>query len=663
MPKALIVDDHEENLYLLRALLGAHGYDVTTAPNGLAALQCAADQIPDIIISDILMPVMDGFTLCRRWREDARLQAVPFVFYTATYTDRRDEDLALSLGADCFLVKPLEPSEFMRQIAGVLARCQAGVLRSKVPVHSDERAYLQEYNQALVRKLEDKLAALEQANRALLIKERAIESATSGIALADLAGRVTYTNPAMEAMFGGDGANLIGAPLERCCGEAAAAIAGALRKSGRWQGTLTTAGPEDTCRHLEGAIDTVLEPDGTAVCRVLSFRDVTERGRLLAQMQQNQRLSALSLFAGGVAHDFNNLLAGLFGNIDLARSMLSECHPGLAPLETAALAFERARDLTRRLLTFAIGSPPQRASLTALDVLRECCLLALSGSTSRWDIETPGGRDLWPVWGDANQLSQVFTNILVNASQAMPNGGHVHLSVCNRQILPGENGDVEPGRYVSVTISDEGPGIPDEVLPRVFDPLFTTKPSGTGLGLAMSYSIVRSHGGRITAASPSGGGARFELLLPAAVSSVAQTAAAHAETVGGGPVTRGRVILMDDEAMVRQMAAAMLTRGGYEVATANDGADVIEQCRTAAEVGKPFDAAILDVTVPGGMGGHEALKRLREAHPGLAIVLSSGYGDTIAATGDCSPAAVLPKPYRMHELLACLQAAAKRTET
>jgi PAS domain S-box-containing protein len=663
MPKALIVDDHEENLYLLRSLLGGHGYEVTTAEHGLAALAAAANAVPDIIISDILMPVMDGFTLCRRWREDERFRDVPFVIYTATYTDRRDEELALSLGADLFLVKPLEPDEFLRQIEGVLVRFQSSASRSQRPANADEHTYLQAYSQALVRKLEDKVTALEEANRALLIKERAIEAATSGVAIVDLSGRITYANRAMSAMFGRECDGVEGMTLRQCCGDGAGVIEEMLLARGVWQGGITTTGGGDGIRRsLEGVIDTVVGPDGAALCRVLSCRDVTERGRLLAEMQRSQRLSALSLFAGGVAHDFNNLLAGLFGNIELAKSALPEGSPALAPLEIAAMAFERARDLTRHLLTFAIGSPPQRRSLAVIDVLRECCLLALSGSSSRWELETSDGRDVWPVLGDSNQLSQVFTNILVNASQAMPGGGCIHLYVQNREILAGRSLDVEPGCYVNVTISDEGTGIPAEVLPHVFDPLFTTKSTGSGLGLATSYSIVRSHGGRISASSPPGGGATITVLLPATAERVAAVGATS-NTVSEKATIQGRVLLMDDEPMVREMASKMLARGGYQVVTAVDGTEAMGLCRVAVEAGAPFDVALLDVTVPGGMGGHETLRQLREAYPDVVVVLSSGYGEAVAASGEYRPAAILPKPYRMHELLACLHAAVQGVHT
>ena len=501
---------------------------------------------------------------------------------------------------------------------------------------------------------------LRDVNRALAIKQFAIESVTSGIALVGLDGRVTYANHALAPMLGlGDVE--AGTTLSGLLGAAAADTVGrALEGRGAWRGELVapgTAGGPGGSRELDGAVDTVHGPGGEALCHILILQDVTERKRMMAEVERSQRLSALSVFAGGVAHDFNNLLGGLFGNIELARTGLSPGHPAAAHLETASSAFERARDLTRRLLTFAIGSPPQRRRLAVVPFLRECCALSLSGSSSPWEIDEPAG--LWDVLADANQLSQVVANILINARQAMRDGGRVRLRVHNHEVSPADTAEVPAGRYVEITIEDEGPGVPPDVLPRIFEPFFTTKPSGSGLGLAMSSSIVSAHGGRLSAAAAPGGGAAFTMLLPAVETDTSDVQPSRPDT-HGDERSCGRIILMDDEKLIRDMAARMLTRSGYEVVPARDGDEAVRLCRDAVETGHPFDAAILDVTVPGGMGGKEALRHLRDVQPGLAVVLSSGYGEISAAVGECQPTAVLPKPYQMHELLACARAVVQR---
>lgn len=494
---------------------------------------------------------------------------------------------------------------------------------------------------------------LREVNRTLLIKEFAIESATSGMALADLAGRIVYVNSALAAMLGGPPSSSIGRPIDEVW--PGASLGTTLVASGAWRGEVTVPDPSGAARTLEGVANTVCGPSGETLCRILSFQDVTERKRMLAEVERSQRLAALSLFAGGVAHDFNNLLAGLFGNVELARAALPEDSPAAAHLDTAAVAFERARDLTRRLLTFAIGRPPARRHVAVSEFLNECCALSLSGSNTSWQIETACGEPLRDVLGDANQLSQVFTNILVNARQAMPDGGRVAISLRNRDIASGAEGGLPAGRYVEIAVTDDGPGIPSDVLPRVFEPFYTTKADGSGLGLAMTYSIVHAHGGRVSALSREGAGTTILVLLPAAEPLLDSRpvprpadppAAAHRE----------RILLMDDEKLVRDIASRMLARGGYEIVAVCDGAEAVDMCERALAEGRPFDAAILDVTVQGGMGGWEALKRLRDLHPGLAVVLSSGYSELGPSSAECQPTAVLPKPYQMHELLACARA-------
>ncbi len=380
-----------------------------------------------------------------------------------------------------------------------------------------------------------------------------------------------------------------------------------------------------------------------------------ERQRMMAEVERGQRVAALSLFAGGVAHDFNNLLAGLFGNVELARSALPSSSPAHPHLDAAVTAFERARDLSRRLLTFAIGSPPERRAVPVAPFLRECCSLSLSGSNCVWDVLVSGHGAAWDAFGDPNQLSQVFTNILVNARQAMAAGGRVRLTVRNLEAAPGGPGDPATGPCVEVTIEDDGPGIPADVLARVFDPFYTTKATGTGLGLALAHSIVRAHGGQIAVTSPPGRGATFTVTLPAMTAGPGPVEAA-AEPAPAAGASSGRILLMDDEPLVRGMASKMLARGGYEVVAASDGDEAVDQCRRAIAEGRPFDAAILDVTVPGAMGGKAAMRHLRTLQPGLPVVLSSGYGELETGTGEEQPTATLPKPYQMHELMACAKA-------
>jgi two-component system cell cycle sensor histidine kinase/response regulator CckA len=659
MPNALIVDDHEENAYLLQALLSANGYRVQTASNGAEALSLARREPPDVIISDVLMPVMDGFSLCRECKRDGALAAIPFVFYTATYTDPKDEQLALSLGADLFLVKPAEP-EALGEAVQRLLQCRQPRAAAAVAPAAGEEAYLRQYNETLVRKLEHKLVELEHANRALALRSAVIDSSVSGVALAGHDGRLTYVNRSYARICGVAAAALLGTPLlERFEDEAArAAIETALASQGSWVGEVRMRRADGVAVVLQGLFERVRDGAGKPLCLMLSCVDVTERSRMREELQRTQRLESLSIFSRSIAHDFNNLLMGVLGNLELGIKALPSGSPALPYLEVAIGVYERARSLTQRLQAFAKPGPAERRRIDVQDLLRESGSLSLSGSNVRLSLAPAA--ELPAVEADPNQLSQVFNNLLINARQAMPSGGTVFVSAARRTLSAAEAGALRPGEYVVVSVRDEGPGIPSDVAPRIFDPFFTTKPAGSGLGLATSYWIVQDHGGEIRLAADAGAGATFLVLLPAVgVASRRALPAAAAELRGAG-----RVLVMDDEVVVRETARRMLTLAGYEVTTAEDGEAAAEAITRASDHGQPIDLALLDLTVRGGTGGLETLARLRAVRPELVVVLSSGYRDeaSIRRASDLGCVAFIQKPYLQHELLSLVKAAIARTQ-
>ncbi len=651
MLRVLAVDDNPENLYLLRSLLTASGYEVTCAENGRDALELARTDQPDIAISDILMPVMDGFTLCRAWKQDERLRGVPFVFYTATYTDPKDEQFALSLGADLFVVKPTEPEAFLELIGSVLLKYQQGQLGRNLGVALAEAPYLREYNDALIRKLEAKLVALEAANKSLMLHGGVIESSVSGMGLADLSGQCTYANPSLARMLGCSPVELVGRPGDDLVVDAAtrSAIGAALSHRGSWEGEVELTRKNGTTLIAAGVIQIISSPDGQPLCIAVSCVDVTERKRAQEYLLRVERLESLNLFARGIAHDFNNLLMGIYGNIELARQDLGRESEAHQRLETALLSFERARDLTQRLLTFGTGKPPAKRAVDVVMLLRECAALALSGSdvTSEIAAEAPE----WSVEADPSQLSQVFTNLMINARQAMVQGGPLKISVRNVSDAPG----LPAGRYVEVSFADRGSGMSPDMLPRIFDPYFTTKPDGSGLGLASSHAIVHEHGGRIDVVSTPGVGSTFTVVLPASEGEpVDAIRPAEPEKRGN----RGRILVMDDEPIVCETVRRMLLSADYEVVTATEGNQALALYRQAAAERRPFDLVLLDVTVRGGPGGRETMTELLDFDPAASIVLSSGYFEIgalpEAAARGC--VAFLPKPYRAHELLSRVKA-------
>ena len=385
---------------------------------------------------------------------------------------------------------------------------------------------------------------------------------------------------------------------------------------------------------------------GQIVGVVIVMRDITEQYRAAQEGLRTSKLESVGLLAGGIAHDFNNILTAILGNVSIARGQI----PPESRVATALLAAEkaciRASDLTRQLLTFSAGGTPVKQTASLAEIIRETTTFALHGSNVALDIALED--DLWPVEIDVGQISQVLHNLALNALHAMPAGGRLTVRGSNVVVEARPGQTLRPGRYVSLTVEDTGQGIPPEHLSRVFDPYFTTKQQGSGLGLATAYSIVRKHEGDISVQSEPGRGTTFQLRLAAAQGSVPPERETDSLPLHGS----GRILVMDDEQPIRQMLESMLCSLGYEVQTAPDGAEAVRLYRQARADHRPFDAVILDLTVPGGLGGRETLQALRTLDPLIRAIVSSGYSadPILARHRDYGFAAMVAKPYRLEDL-------------
>jgi PAS domain S-box-containing protein len=386
--------------------------------------------------------------------------------------------------------------------------------------------------------------------------------------------------------------------------------------------------------------------DGAIIGVVVVFRDVTDRRKLEDELLKSRKLESLGVLAGGIAHDFNNLLASILGSVSLAAAVVDpgeRIHRRLLEAEKACL---RARDLTQQLLTFAKGGVPVKTTTAITDVITESASLSTAGAHVRCEFDFAA--DLWPVAIDEGQVNQVFNNLIINAEQASPDGGIIAIQAENVYFRDEAFGLLPPGPYVVVRVSDHGSGIAPEHLPRIFDPYFTTKANGNGLGLASAYAIIRKHDGHIDVASVPGQGTTFTIYLPASPSETERRARMEESVISG----KGRILVMDDSPSIRDLLGEMLAFLGYTVAYAADGNEAIDAYARARQDEQPFAAVIMDLTIPGGMGGKEATRQLLAIDPEARVIVSSGYSNDpiMSDYQQFGFKAVIAKPYRISDL-------------
>jgi nitrogen-specific signal transduction histidine kinase/CheY-like chemotaxis protein len=393
---------------------------------------------------------------------------------------------------------------------------------------------------------------------------------------------------------------------------------------------------------IEGCCAPVRNDRGEITGAVLVFRDVTMRQRLEGELMRASKLESIGVLAGGIAHDFNNLLTAIMGNLALASVDSAQNLPIQEYLEGAQSASLRARDLTQQLLTFAKGGEPVRSAVQLSAVVVEVAEFASRGSNVKCEFDL--AEDLWPADADKGQVGQIVQNLVLNATQAMEGGGFIRISASNEKVEADSVLPLDPGSYVRISVTDTGMGIQPQDVGKIFEPYFTTKKQGTGLGLATVYSIVRKHSGHIAVKSAVGEGTTFSFWLPAIPGkfSTGERVKATPKAVG-----KGRVLVMDDEQAIRMAAARILERFGFEAETAEDGLQAVALFQSAHEAGNPFALVVMDLTVPGGMGGVEALAEMRKVDPGVRAIVSSGYSSN-AVMGSYEKygfRGVLTKPY------------------
>jgi PAS domain S-box-containing protein len=480
-----------------------------------------------------------------------------------------------------------------------------------------------------------------------------IENIQMGVLFADDSRRILYVNREFCKLFG------MGAPQ---------ALIGALCERAAEETKRLFSDPEGFTRRIRGLLEAkekvlaeeiglnngrVFERDYVPVWageehrgHLWVYRDITGRRRTEEELLKVDKLESVGILAGGIAHDFNNILTAILANISLAKMRLDKDEDIFKKLHAAERATIRAVDLTQQLLTFAKGGAPIREMTSIVELIRDSAEFALRGSNISCEFDLQD--NLWLAEVDEGQINQVINNLIINAAQAMPEGGIIKMGAENVIVKPEHPLPLHGGKYVKISVEDHGTGITEEHLRRIFDPYFTTKQKGSGLGLTVTYSIIKNHDGYITAESELGFGTTFHVYLPAAERPL-MGKKSDEETLFPG---KGKILVMDDEDIVREVIGEMLLALGYSVAFAAEGAGAVEMYKEARDSGSPFDAVIMDLTIPGGMGGKEAIKKLVEFDPAVKAIVSSGYSnDSIMADfRRYGFMGVMTKPYEVAQL-------------
>jgi len=611
--KFLVVeDDNEIRGMLCETIQLQYPYaEILSAENGAAGFNLFCEHKPDVVLSDINMPVMNGIQMAKEIRS---VNPMALIVILTAHSDASYLLDAIRLGINHYILKPIVHKILFETVDACLAQIS---LQRQV-----------RFQDAYIRKL-----------------SRAIEQSPIAVVITDSTGAVEYTNSKFTDLTGYapeeiEGQNLFDQAVPAHLPDSSGKIWSSISTGKGWHGDLVNKKKNgDTFWEIVD-ISQLLNDEGIITHYVVVREDITEIRHAREEMLKIQKLESLGMLAGGIAHDFNNILTSILGNIFMASKKLHEPEKATSHLQVAEKAVDRAKNLTQQLLTFAPGGAPIKKIVAVGDLLKEAAEFALRGSNVRYEFAIKD--DIWPVEADEGLFSQVIHNLVINAVQAMPEGGYLTITADN--VSSSTNGR----RFVKITVKDTGVGISEQDLPKIFDPYFTTKEQGKGLGLASCHSIIRKHGGKIRVKSELGKGSEFQISLPASEKILVPEPSYQAEVSPGS----GKVLVMDDEIIIREVVMAMLENFGYTAECAKNGSEAVELYQKRKEQGVPFSAIILDLSIPGGMGGKETIEKLLMIDSNVKAIVSSGYSSdpVMANFRDYGFSAVLSKPYRSQDL-------------
>ena len=655
----LIVDDQPTDLKLLRAQLESEGHTVFEAHDGVDALALLERQRVDAVISDILMPRMDGYSLCREIRKHARQCDLPIIIYTSTYLSPGDEKLALDMGADKYFKKPVSVETLITALHVVIAQPHA----APRPDELREVETFKNYNERLVSKLKEKNTELLAQTEALRESEdqfRAIfDLASVGIAQADpRTGRWLRVNKKMCEITGYSAGELLQLHvLDITYSEDRQSDREAFERVVR--GESPDYRMEKRYIRKDGALiwvnvnmTVIRDAAGQPTRTVAAIEDITERRKLEDQFRQSQKMEAVGQLAGGVAHDFNNILAIIQMQIGLLNSDRDLSTAQLEYANGIGDAAKRAAALTQQLLLFSRKGTMQLRDLDLNQSINN--VSKMLRRTISEDNEIQFKLALQPplIRADPIMVDQVLINLAVNARDAMPKGGRLFVETSAVEFDESDVSSVNqvrPGSFACLSISDTGCGIPPEILPKIFEPFFTTKDigKGTGLGLATVFGIVEQHKGWIHVYSEVGHGTTFRIYFPRLAGTSPQKPDQSTLTsMRGGNET---ILLVEDEMFLRAPISMALSRLGYRVLEASNGVEALEVWKQHRD---EIRLVLTDLVMPGGMSGRDLANRLLKENPKLKVIYASGYSAEVAGKDFLLEEGVnfLAKPFRTFQL-------------
>lgn len=663
--KVLIVDDNAKDRKLLRLCLEKHGCQVMEAADGEGGLEMAGSSGPDLIISDAMMPRLDGFNFLRKLKNEPRLRMVPFVFYSAVYGGSKDEELGLALGADAFIFKPMKHEELWRELRAVVERRGTSGPAAPSGLLAEEDEYLKRYTDMVTGKLEEKVAELERARLELERSEhrysRLLDSVTDYIYTVQVANgqQVSTTHgPGCLAVTGYTPEEYAADPglwYRMVYEEDRPAVE---RQTAQVLSGEDFAPIEHRIIHKDGRIRWIKNtpvPRYDESGRVTAYdglvSDITDLKKLEEKLRHAQKMEAVGQLAGGIAHDFNNILTAIIGYGSLLEMHMIGDDPLRNNVEQILAAAERAATLTQGLLVFGRKQILNPKPVKLNDIVRSVGKLLARLITEDIELKTRLADTDLIVMADAGQIDQVLINLVTNARDAMPDGGALTIEtelVRMDQEFIKTHGYGTPGTYALLSVTDTGIGMDEQTRQRVFEPFFTTKDlgKGTGLGLSIVYGIIKQHNGYVSVYSEPHKGTAFKIFLPVIKAKVAEAVAV------APPVERDEhrtILVADDDTEVRNITRTLLEEYGYEVVEAADGVEAVAMFKQHRD---RIELLLLDVVMP-RKNGKEAFDEIRKINPEVKALFFSGYtADVIKRKGiEEEGLNLLAKPVAPRQLL------------